>query len=96
MTSLSPQQARNVFQIRGNVVDLKAVRKYCYKNTKCRLCGDEREDVKHIVNICPQIVRTNEIELSTDNVEELKEMAKRYSLFVNALKELDESSTDKQ
>ena len=96
LTSLSPQQARHVFQIRANVIDLKAVRKYWYKDTVCRLCGDETEDTKHIVNVCPQIERTFEIELQTDNVEELREMAKRYSSFVNAVKELDESSTEKQ
>ena len=53
------------------------------------------EDTEHIVNTCPHIERKCTIDLQTDKVEELKEVSKRYSSFLNAVKELDESSTEK-
>ena len=47
---LQPHETRTIFQIRGGVFNLKAVRKYWYNNDTCRLCQQETEDVEHVVN----------------------------------------------
>ena len=90
---LGPQQTRTIFQIRAGVIDLKSVRKYWYNDDTCRLCQQEKEDVEHIVNTCPKLSRSHNIDqLYKGNVDEQREMAVRFSEFTTQLAELNESS----
>ena len=85
---LQPQYARCVFQIRTGVIDLKAVRKYWYKDTVCRLCLHSEETVEHVVNECVKVTRTkNAINITTNNSEEMEEMARRCVDFASKLED---------
>ena len=87
---LRPQQARSIFQIRANVVDIKAVRKYQYHDTICRLCGQTDEDIEHVVNICPSVSRsTSTIDISTTDIIQLEEIAQRYLDFNSKVEDLN-------
>ena len=89
---LGPQQTRTIFQIRAGVIDLKSVRKYWYNDDTCRLCQQEKEDVEHVVNKCPELSRSHNIDqLYKGDVDELREMAVRFSEFTTKLGELNES-----
>ncbi len=84
---LPPQQARCIFQIRAGVIDLKAVRKYWYKDSTCRLCGEGEEDINHVVNSCSKITRTSHIEhIQTDDIGELQQIARRCMKFAKGVK----------
>ena len=83
LTKLLPQHARVVFQLRTGVLDIKTCRKYRYNDTTCRLCGQGDEDVEHVINKCPLISRTSNIEnyYNNDNIDKLKEVASRFIEF---------------
>jgi hypothetical protein len=89
---LGPQQTRTIFQIRAGVIDLKCVRKYWYNDDTCRLCQQEKEDVEHVVNKCPELSRSHNIdELYKEDVDELREIAVRFSEFTTKLGELNQT-----
>jgi hypothetical protein len=89
MTELSPAQARKVFHVRTNTVDLRAVRKYTYgENSGCRLCGSGDETIFHVVNECVHIQRTVEIpNMYTSDCSQLREIAKRCITFAELVNE---------
>lgn len=89
VTELTPAQARKIFHIRTNTVNLRAVRKYEHgENTICRLCGGEDETVCHVVNNCPSIQRNRVINnIYTSNCNELREIATRCISFSKCLEE---------
>ena len=83
MEDLPPKLCRKVFHVRTGTVDLRGVREYMYgDNNMCRLCGAETESVEHVVNLCPEITRTTQIEhIFTTNCKELREVAERCLEF---------------
>ena len=87
LTDLSPAQARIIFHLRTNTIDLKTVRKYQYaENTMCRLCNAEEETATHVVNKCPDIPREREIpNVYTTNCDQLKQIAGRLSKFYDLI-----------
>ena len=74
LTELAPAQARIIFHLRTNTIDLKTVRKYQYgEDTKCRLCASEEETADHVINKCPEVPRDIEIpNVYTTNCDQLK------------------------
>ena len=86
--------ARKLFHARLGILDIKGLRTYKYGNDlKCRLCDGGDENVDHIVNTCPSILRTNLIQnIYTNNEEEMKEVARRCLEFCNKVEEPDLSS----
>ena len=92
LTTLPSPNARKIFHIRTGTVDLRAHRKYMYgDNTKCRLCDADTENVYHVVNDCPHIIREHPIEdLSTTNCPLLLEISRRCLDFDNKIKELEQ------
>ena len=93
LDTLPPNLARKVFHIRTGTIDLRGVRKYKYgDNTGCRLCLAENETVEHVVNACPKIHRTTQIDdIYTTKCEDLQEVAKRCIDFDSKLD--DQSDT---
>ena len=91
LEALKPHQARTVFQIRAGVLDVKALRKYWYDDSVCRLCQHEEENVNHVVNECIAIPRPNVIRniLQTEELSELEEIANRCIAFAAKVKELE-------
>lgn len=91
LEALKPHQARTVFQIRAGVLDVKALRKYWYDDSVCRLCQHEEENVNHVVNECTAIPRPNVIQniLQTEELSELEEIANRCIVFAAKVKELE-------
>ena len=83
MEDLPPKLCRKVFHVRTGTVDLRGVREYMYgDDNMCRLCGTETESVEHVVNLCPEITRTTQIEhIFTTNCKELREVAERCLKF---------------
>lgn len=82
MFSLQPKEARKIFHIRTGTINLRGVRKYAYQENNCRLCGINPETVEHVVNVCPKIERTHQIDnVYTTNCEELAEIANRCIRF---------------
>ena len=91
MVCLRPQEARAIFQMRAGVIDLKMVRPYQYADSVCRLCGQDDEDISHVVNQCPEVTRTHHIKdvSTTTNIKDLEEIAARYLVFTSKLSEID-------
>jgi hypothetical protein len=92
LTELTPAQARKIFHIRTNTVDLRTVRKYQHgENSTCRLCGSEDETVSHVVNVCQKVPRTKDIpNVYTTNCDHLQEVAKRCVSFSELVKDQNE------
>ena len=90
LVALTPQQARKAFHVRAGILNIKAVRKYWYKDTECRLCGGEEEDVNHVVNDCKAVPRCSRIgSVLSNDLPEIKEIADRCILFGTLVKELE-------
>merc|ERR1712105_241619 len=97
MRNMAPSEARLLFAMRSNIIDLRGVRKYMYKNSTCRLCGQGDEDVDHVINKCLKISRRGCFdmkELFQDDVSKLKEMAKIMKVFMREINELEDSKFD--
>ena len=94
LDNLPPKLSRKVFHIRTGTVDLRGVRKYMYgDNTECRLCQNEVETVEHVVNGCPEVTRTGQIEnIFTTDCEILKEVAKRCVEFDSKVEDKSNAS----
>ncbi len=86
---LIPVYTRIMFQIRTRVVDLKGVRKYKYEDNVCRLCGDENENINHVVNQCAAVTRTSEIYPFSNDESDMEEIAKRYTEFSRKVEKLN-------
>ena len=81
--SVPPAQARNAFHIRTGIVDVKEVRKYKYQDVECRLCGENGENIEHIVNKCELITKTYNIDnIYSPEVENVEEVVRRYRDFL--------------
>ena len=91
MLRMTPQEARMFFKVRVNIVDLRAVRDYMYDEKVCRLCGQEKEDVNHVLNECEEVTRTSRISdediHKEKDVETKKEVVRRVIEFQNKVKE---------
>ena len=89
--SFPPAKARTLFHIRTGTVDVKAVRKYRYNDTVCRLCGTGDENIDHIANHCTKITRTHLItDVYANQIDDMAEVVNRYNDFTNKLDELGE------
>ena len=97
ITELSPAHARTIFSIRTGTIDLRTVRKYKYRdNIKCRLCESEDETVPHVVNKCPKIMRESELDIHTDDCDQLRKMAERCISFFDLVKDKETKEADAQ
>ena len=86
MHHLLPEEVRAVFQARAGVIDFKEIRKYWYDDALCRLCGDEDENIDHVVNRCSKIDRTHEINnLYSADIAVAKQIAIRCLEFTAKL-----------
>lgn len=87
---LPSPNARKVFHIRSGTIDLRAHRCYTYgNNITCRLCGENEENVEHVVNVCPDVPRAGCVDVLGGDVNELLEVSKRCMYFE---KRVDETS----
>ena len=50
LQSFYPNQAKVVFKCRSKTLDIKAHLTYKYKDSLCRKCGGENENVQHVIN----------------------------------------------
>ena len=90
LKDLQPQKARKLFHVRAGILDVKTVRKYWYNDSVCRLCQQNDETVNHIVNECTLISRTSGvIEVFTNNIVEMEQIADRCIQFANKTKEME-------
>ena len=96
ITELSPARARTIFWVRTGTIDLRTVRKYKYgDNTSCRLCETEEETVTHVVNACPKVPRTDEVQnVYTSNCDQLHKVADRINKFFDLVKEKELENDD--
>jgi hypothetical protein len=78
LLKLSPDQARIMFKWRSKTLDIKCHRTYKYKDLKCRGCGNNDEEVDHVVN-CEGISNNSE-SLPVEDVSCLGELNKERSL----------------
>lgn len=60
---MNPDKARLFFRIRSNMIEMRAICYYRFKDVSCRLCGEEDETLHHVLNICNYIDRTIIVEL---------------------------------
>ena len=79
--------ARTMFKIRSETLDVKAFKKFKYEDTICRLCESEVEDTHHIVNICDRIPRARDehINLEASDMDSIKEVIRCINLFEMAV-----------
>ena len=76
------QDAKLIFKLRAEVYDIKAFRKFQYEDDICRLCNAGTENLEHIVNLCPEVPRTDSVtDLLTEDLDDLKAMIRRVKFF---------------
>jgi hypothetical protein len=95
--NMAPSEARLLFAMRSNIIDLRGVRKYMYKDSTCRLCKNGDEDVDHVINRCAKIGRRELMdmkELFQEDILKLKEMVKRMKEFIHEIDELEDSKIE--
>ena len=78
---LNANEARSYFKIRAEVSDIKTFRRYQYDDDICRLCGNETEDLDHIVNRCSQIPRCGVQDLKSEDIDNVKAIVRRIMYF---------------
>ena len=88
---LSSTDTRIMFKARTGTLDTKTFKRYKYEDEICRLCGEEPEDLQHIVNKCTEVKKseTKEINIYTIEEEEVKEMLRRLKDFIVKVDEND-------
>jgi hypothetical protein len=90
LKTLQPPKSRKLFHVRAGVLDVKAVRKYWYSDSTCRLCQGGNENVHHIVNECDKIPRSTFIDnVLTNDIVEMEAIADRCISFASKVKELE-------
>ena len=88
--SLHPSKARILFKIRAFVYDIKSNRSYAYKDEICRLCGAEKEDTLHVLNNCPKISKSVDLQINDiyDSSEQcIHEIVNRFLSFQTQVNE---------
>ena len=74
------------------MIDIKTLRRYWYDDSICRLCGEQDEDLHHIINICREITRTSRE--TVDNIYDDKE--ETISKIINRFKEFNKKADEKK
>ena len=86
---LTRNQVSTIFKARTRMLKVKSNYKNGYKDLKCRICGNEEETQKHVMEDC--VTLNTEFKTITkemifqDNVKELKEVAKMIEERINKL-----------
>jgi hypothetical protein len=84
--ALNSKCSRLLFSARTGVMDLKALRRYAYDDSSCRLCGGGEESVDHVLNRCAKVTRGHTtVDIYTNDLEEMREAASRLEDFVDKL-----------
>ena len=95
LTKLPTINARKVFHARSGTIDLKAIRKYKYgEDDMCRLCKQASEDIDHIVNHCQMISRTDNVDVTSSDCNQLMEVSKRLLEFEKKIEVLEKLSAE--
>ena len=83
------ERKKDIFHIRTGSIDLKCHRSYKYGDTVCRLCGDQMEDIDHVVFRCPSIPREGTMSsIYGEDCNELLEISRRCLFFDNRVQEI--------
>ena len=82
---LPPEDAKIMFKIRTGTVDVKANLRYKYPDLKCRLCGNDDQNLNHILNECrTNYTRRGDVtNLYTQDEIDAKEIVHRVKSFLN-------------
>ena len=60
---MKPYDSRLFFRIKSNMIEMRAVCYYRFKDISCRLCGEEDETLHHVLNVCKYIERDITVDL---------------------------------
>ena len=89
MRKLTRNQVSNIFKARTRMLKVKLNYKNAYREHKCRICGNEDESQKHVLEQCQKL---NEITtpitkemIFSENITEITKTAKLIQERVNAL-----------
>ena len=80
---LSAEDARTAFAYRSGTLDIKCHKSYMYSDLSCRACGEDQEDVDHIVNKCRTGNRNSLIntDIESEDINTIEEVVKTLNLF---------------
>ena len=100
LKKMNPKNARLLFRIRSQIVDLRGIQRYKYDDQSCRLCGAVMEDIDHVLNKCMQVAEKaqdplGEKEIYGDDLVKLHEIATRVNDFYEKVKEKESLLADK-
>ena len=77
------------------MLDIKTFRSYQYDDTKCRLCGEESEDITLIINNCEKVRNTYPCMQIKDYmeliIEECNDIVDRLITFSNNVERIEAS-----
>ena len=91
------EHARILFRTRAGVVDLKSYKGYMYQDLECRLCGDEEEDLGHILYKCTCLPEGRIIKnIYETNKEDDQYIAKRVKMFKDKVDEKETESEEEK
>ena len=79
---LKTEDARLVMKVKLNILPIYG--NLGEKQKRCRLCSTEREETEHIMN-CVSEFRGRKIKIEDENIETLREMAKRAKLIMEKI-----------
>ena len=84
LLKMSIHDARIAFSYRSGTLNIKCFRKYSYTDTICRACGNDSENINHIVNLCNAIKKNSELEyldIESEEVTTIKLIVDRVKSF---------------
>ena len=55
LSSMNANDARLLFRVKSNMIELRAVCHYRFNEVTCRLCRDKEDTVEHTLNKCKAI-----------------------------------------
>ena len=85
LLKLNTGEARIVFAYRSGTLNIKTHRPYSYDDKLCRQCGEQEESVNHIVNQCKAVKDWHKIDIDTEDINTLQEIAQRIQMFLAAV-----------
>ena len=88
---MNPADARLVFKVRSRTLDCKVDSEFRYKDMICRGCQCALETNVHIVNECNIHGDINQVNVSSEEIDDLKIIAKRIFTFMDIVNCKDES-----
>ena len=80
---LSAEDARTAFAYRSGTLDIKCHKAYMHSDLRCRACGEDQEDVDHIVNKCSVVNRNFLVntDIESEDVNTIEEVVKTLNRF---------------